>query len=445
MGEEHFNVLKVNGERMNSLLHESCQFGIGHRWGRGPTETGMSRLSLSDSDKGVRDWFVTTTKKLGCKVAVDAMGNIFAVRPGKRDANPTYIGSHLDTQPRGGRYDGILGVLAGVEVLQVLNDHNVETEYPIGIVNWTNEEGARFPIVTVASAVWAEEIPLECAHNLQEVGGGTETMKSELSKIGYLGSTPASYRSMPMAGYFELHIEQGPILEANNQKIGVVTGVQAYKWFTVDIIGQEGHTGTTPLSDRADALLLAARMITLSNRLATKHGAVITTGILDVSPGSVNTIPGHVRFTLDVRAPADSTIDIIEAELKQDYAALAAGENVGGLLDGATPGKPLQVSWQTDSVSPATTFHPKCIELVRVSAESVTSDKCLSRDIASGATHDSVRTSRRCPTAMIFVPSKDGISHNPLEYTSPEDCALGAEVLLQSVLRYDKVRNSTGI
>ncbi|KAI0107982.1 amidase [Hypoxylon sp. NC0597] len=440
--EEYLKGMKVNRGRMNSLLHESCQYGVGHRWGSGPTDTGMSRLALSDSDKEVRDWFVATTKSLGCNVTVDAMGNIFAVRPGKRDGWPTYVGSHLDTQPRGGRYDGILGVLAGVEMLQVLNDYNVETEYPIGVVNWTNEEGARFPVITVASGVWAGEIPLERAHDLQEVGGGIATMKSELNRIGYLGSTPAGYRSMPMAAYFELHIEQGPILEANNQKIGIVTGVQAYKWFTVDIIGQEGHTGTTPLSERGDALLLAARMITLSNRLATKHGAVITTGVLSVSPGSVNTIPGHVRFTLDVRAPLDSTIDIIETELKRDYAALAAGENVGGLLDSATPGKPLQVSWQTDSMSLETKFHPKCIELVRASAESVAGSKLLLRDIVSGAGHDSVHTNRRCPTAMVFVPSKNGVSHNPEEYTSPEDCALGAEVLLQSALRYDRDRNS---
>ncbi|OTA58810.1 amidase [Hypoxylon sp. EC38] len=444
-GEEYTKDLKINGERMDTLLHESCQYGVGQRWGSGSTETGMSRLALSDSDKEVRDWFVTTTKRLGCNVIVDAMGNIFAVRPGKRDGWPTYIGSHLDTQPRGGRYDGILGVLAGVEVLQALNDYNVETEYPVGVVNWTNEEGARFPMITVASGVWAGEISLERAHNLHEVGGGTATMKSELSRIGYLGSTPASYRAMSMAAYFELHIEQGPILEANNQKIGVVIGVQAYKWFTVDIIGQVGHTGTTPLSERADALLLAARMITLSNRVATKHAAIITTGILNVSPASVNTIPGHVRFTLDVRAPTDSIIDAIEAELKQDYASLAAGENVGGLLDGATPGKPLEVSWQTDSVSPATKFHPKCIDLVRASAESVTESKLLVRDIMSGAGHDSVHTNKRCPTAMVFVPSKNGISHNPKEYTSPEDCALGAEVLLQSVLKYDRVRSSEEI
>ena len=207
----------------------------------------------------------------------------------------------------------------------------------------------------------------------------------------------------------------------------------------------EAHTGTTPLSERSDALLLAARMITISNQLATKHSAVITTGILDVSPGSVNTIPGHVRFTLDVRAPLDSTIDLIEEELKRDYEALAAGENVRGLLDGGTPGKPMKFSLQVDSVATATKFHPQCIEMVRASAESVTGSEDLVRDMASGATHDSVHASRRCPTAMIFVSSKKGISHNPTEYTSPEDCALGAEVLLQSVLRYDHARGSGNV
>ncbi|KAI0466515.1 hypothetical protein F4859DRAFT_297452 [Xylaria cf. heliscus] len=429
--------LKVNQGRLMETLHKTCSWGTGKRWGSGPNDTGMSRLALSDTDKQARDWFVETTSSLGCDVKVDAMGNIFAVRPGRRDGPATFAGSHLDTQPSGGRYDGILGILAGIEMLRVLKDYHAETEFPIGVVNWTNEEGARFPISMVSSGVWAEEIPLATAHNLREVGGGTATMRSELERIGYLGSIPASYRSMPMAAHFELHIEQGPILEAEKQKVGVVQGVQAYRWFTVEVNGREAHTGTTPLGNRADAMLLAARLITHSHTLATKHSALASTGILTLTPGSTNTIPGHVSFTLDVRAPTDSTVDTMEDALKHDFTLIANGE----ILPGASASsKPLKVSWRTDSISPATRFHPDCISAVRASAEAVTGDRKLVRDMTSGAGHDSVYASRHCPTSMIFVPSKDGVSHNPEEYTSPEDCAIGANVLMQSVLRFDRMR-----
>ncbi|KAI0830401.1 amidase [Hypoxylon sp. FL0890] len=436
------SALKVQQGRLMDTLHYTCSFGTGTRWGSAPTETGMSRLALNDSDKQARDWFVETTRALGCNITVDAMGNIFAIRSGRRDGPATFAGSHLDTQPSGGRYDGILGILAGIEMLNVLRDHKYETEFPVGVVNWTNEEGARFPISMSSSGVWAEEISLDRAHNLQEVGGGTATMKSELERIGYLGATPASYRSVPMAAHFELHIEQGPILETEQQKVGVVKGVQAYKWFTVDVHGRDAHTGTTPLKSRADAMLLAARLITHSHRVATAHSAVASTGILTLSPGSTNTIPGHVSFTLDIRAPADATVDAMEADLKRDFAALAAGKDIDGLLAHSTPGKPLNVEWRTDFDSPATVFHPDCIAAVRASAEAVTGSSSLVRDMTSGAGHDSVYTSRRCPTSMIFVPSKNGVSHNPEEYTSPEDCTIGAEVLMQSVLRYDRLRSN---
>ncbi|KAH9907151.1 amidase [Xylariomycetidae sp. FL2044] len=463
MAQPDFSKLKVDHGRLMQSLHETCAFGTGKRWGSAETETGMSRLALSDADKQVRDWFVATTRELGCAVTVDAMGNIFAVRPGRRrrgggdgvDGPPTFAGSHLDTQPNGGRYDGILGVQAGVEMLRVLRDHGVETNFPVGVVNWTNEEGARFPIITMSSAVWAEAIPLEHAHGIAEVGGGdvsgsgsgsgsgssVATVKSELERIGYLGATPASHRSMPMGAHFELHIEQGPILEAEGQKVGVVHGVQAYRWFTVEVHGRDAHTGTTPLANRADALLTAARLITHAHRLATRHACVASTGILSLEPGSTNTLPGYVRFTLDVRAPADATVDAMEADMKRDFAALAGGEeDVGGLLAGSTPGRPCRVTWRTDADTPATRFHPDCIAAVRAAAEVVTGDEKLVRDMNSGAGHDSVYTSRWCPTSMIFVPSKDGVSHNPEEFTSPEECAIGAEVLLQSVLRYDHMR-----
>ncbi|KAF7551721.1 hypothetical protein G7046_g7627 [Stylonectria norvegica] len=401
----------------------------------------MSRLALSDDDRKVRDWFVETTKSLGCSVSIDAMGNIFAVRPGRQNQAPaTFAGSHLDTQPSGGRYDGILGILAGVEMLKVLHENDVETEFPVGVVNWTNEEGARFPISMMASGVWAEDISLEHAHSLKEVNGEA-TVKSELERIGYLGKTPASYKSMPMGAHFELHIEQGPILERASRKIGVVQGVQAYKWFTIDIQGRDAHTGSTPFADRADALLLAARCITHSHRLATKHKALASTGILRLTPGSTNTIPGQVSFTLDIRAPTDSTVEDLAKELKRDFDLLSRGVDVGGLLDGSTRGLPMSLQWKSDSVSLATRFHPHCIQVVREAAAAVLGNEDLMMDISSGAGHDSVYASRHCPTTMIFIPCRGGVSHNPEEWSNPEDCAIGAEVLCQAIIRYDRRRS----
>ncbi|KAL5891788.1 hypothetical protein ACKVWM_002793 [Pyricularia oryzae] len=455
MSKDEIASLKVNQERMMKTLHDTCAWGTGKRWGSGPTETGMSRLALSDSDKQVRDWFVETVKDLGCTVKVDSMGNIFAsrqCRPGYHWAT-TFAGSHLDTQPTGGRYDGILGIMAGIEMLRVLKENKIETNFPVGVVNWTNEEGARFPVSMVASGAWAEVFDLDQAHNLQEVGDGKATMRSELQRIGYLGEIPSSFASVPMAAHFELHIEQGPILEANNLKIGVVQGVQASRWFTVEINGRDAHTGTTPFSARADAMLLASRFIVHSHALATSHGALASTGIVELEPGSVNTIPGHVRVSLDIRAPQDSTLDALEADLKRDFDLLSKGIDPPGsksqLLAGATPGRndAFSITWKTDSVSEATKFHPDCIETVRASAMSVLEARGLEnpqgliRDMTSGAGHDTVFASRRCPASMIFVPCRDGVSHNPEEYTSPEDCALGADVLLQSILRYDLLRS----
>ncbi|KAI5461769.1 hypothetical protein BGZ63DRAFT_357104 [Mariannaea sp. PMI_226] len=440
MSAKDLKILKVNQTRMMDTLHETCRFGTGTRWGSNPTDTGMSRLTLSDDDKSVRDWFVETTKSLGCDVTVDSMGNIFAVRPGRRlDGPPTFVGSHLDTQPTGGRYDGILGIMAGIEMLKVLQEHNIETEFPVGVVNWTNEEGARFPVSMMSSGVWAEKIPLDFAHSVKEVDGPA-TVKSELERIGYLGEMPASHKSMPMGAHFELHIEQGPILEKASKKIGVVQGVQSYKWFTIDIQGRDAHTGSTPFPNRADALLLAARLITHSHRVATKHQALASTGILRLTPGSTNTIPGHVNFTLDIRSPKDEVVDEVEKQLKHDFDLLARGVDVDGLLQGSTPSLPLSLTWKTDTISKATKFHPDCIQAVRESAESVLGDANGMIDISSGAGHDTVYTSMHCPSTMIFIPCKNGVSHNPEEYSTPEECAIGAEVLCQAVVRFDQKR-----
>ncbi|KAF2851015.1 amidase [Plenodomus tracheiphilus IPT5] len=448
MNEEHLKDLKVNQVRLMEDIHYTAQWGTGERWGDKETETGMSRLALSDADKAARDWFVQTTEALGCKVIVDSMGNTFAVRPGIRnDKPPTFVGSHLDTQPSGGKYDGVLGVTAGVEMLRVLADTWTETEYPVGVVNWTNEEGARFPMSMVSSGVWAGSIPLETAHNLREVYPGTATMASELERIGYLGSTPASHEAMPMAAHFELHIEQGPLLEMANKKIGIVTGVQAYKWFTINVKGRDTHTGTTDLKSRADALLTTSKMILHSHRLATANAALASTGILNLKPGSTNTVPGNVSFSLDIRSPKDETVALMQQLIERDFPKIAAGEDVDGSNMGCTPGLPLTVEIVEDFSSPATNFHADCIASVRQSAHHVLSSPTnpnginLVMEMTSGAGHDSVYASKRCPTSMIFVPCREGVSHNPREFCKEEDCALGAQVLLQSVVRFDRMRD----
>ena len=400
----------------------------------------MSRLALSDADKQARDWFIQTVESLGCQTSIDAMGNVFAVRPGRLKGPPTFAGSHLDTQPAGGRYDGILGVCAGIEMMKVLHEKGIETEYPTGVVNWTNEEGARFPISMISSGVWSGEISLEKAHDLEEVGDSTRTMRSELERIGYLGDIKASHLAIPMAAHFELHIEQGPRLESQGKKIGVVQGVQAYKWFSIIVKGREGHTGTTDFVNRSDALLAAAKFVLAAHRAAVKHRCLASVGILNVSPGSVNTIPGTVRFSLDIRSKDDQRLIDLELQLKDDFEKIVNGEAVDDLNSGSSFGKPCSVEWRQDSHSSAISFNEDCIQCVEQSAADTLGGQTELLTMISGAGHDSVYTSKRVPTAMVFVPCREGLSHNPAEYCSPEDCANGAQVLLGAVLRYDKLR-----
>jgi hydantoinase/carbamoylase family amidase len=270
-------------------------------------------------------------------------------------------------------------------------------------------------------------------------------MKEGLQQIGYLGTEPASHKSIPMAAHFELHIEQGPILEAENRKVGIVKGAQAYRWFTVHVEGAASHTGTTPLPSRQDALLAACKMIVYGHQSATKHNALVSTGIFNTYPGSTNTVPGLVTFSVDIRAPADSTVDAVEADLRESFEKIARGDDIAQLNAGGTPSKPCKIiKFEEDSRSSAVLFHEDCVQAVSDSARGIFGadfDR-LAKEMMSGAGHDSVQTSHVCPTSMIFVPCKDGISHNPKEYCSPEDCAIGAQVLLGAVLRYDQLRAS---
>lgn len=383
----------------------------------------MARLSLNDADKQIRDWFKSTVESLGCKYSVDQMGNQFAIRPGKNaTAPPVMMGSHLDTQPTGGRYDGILGVNAGLEVLKVLHDHSVETSGSVGVVNWTNEEGARFPKMAVSSGVWAEAVALEDAWNLAEVtpgeDGSRRTMKEELERIGYLGSQKASHRAFPFAAHFELHIEQGPILEMERRRVGIVKGVQAFKWFEIIVRGRDTHAGTTPMNARKDSMLCAAKLIVKSNEIAKQHEGLATTGILTPQPGSINTMAHTVTFTLDLRHTSDETLSTIQKECQAEFDRIAKTESEKGC----------EVDWKELVDSPAVNFHADCISAVQASAEEVCEDLPLTSDdgqlwkhMISGAGHDSCYTNRHCPTSMIFTVTKEGVSHNPQEYCSPED------------------------
>ena len=337
-------------------------------------------------------------------------------------------------------------------MLKTLNDNWVETTYPVGVVNWTNEEGARFPKSMVSSGVWAGSIPLDLAHNLKSVipANDTATMKTELERIGYLGSTPASYQSVPMAAHFELHIEQGPILEAEDRRIGIVRGVQAYKWFTVTVKGRDSHTGATSFNHRADALLTASKMILASHKIAHRHKALASTGILTLKPGSTNTVPGFVRFSLDIRAPGNETVAAVEEECRNAFDQLANGLNAEGVSDGcATSERKCSVQLQMDFDSPATSFHDDCIDCVTQAGKDLCGqDEVNGLDfggwgkyMTSGAGHDTVYTNKRCPSSMVFVPCRDGVSHNPSEYSSPQACADGANVLMGAVLRYDRLRH----
>lgn len=425
--------LTIKQGRLIETIHETANWGAKGIWGPESTQTGVCRLALSDLDKKVRDWFVQETEKLGCQVKIDEMGNIFAIYPGKNQGSPIGIGSHLDTQPNGGRYDGILGILLGLEVLRTLKDNNYTPNYPIAVIDWTNEEGARFPTSMVSSGVWAGKIPLETAWSLKSLDVNPVSMKHELERIGYNGDVKASYLENPLACHFELHIEQGPVLENEKKKIGVVTGVQAFEWNLVTVTGKSSHAGTTPMNTRSDAIMMASKIILMTIEVASREGGLATVGTLDLEPRSVNVIPNIVKFSLDVRHVKDDKLEKIMNEIKTKAAEITQ-TNINSSF-----AKPLTVEFQNLITSPAINFNQTNIDTVRKSALQLFKKNEI-RDIVSGAGHDSCFTSSRVPTSMIFIPSKDGVSHTPEEYSSPEEVENGFQVLLRSVLLYDEMR-----
>ncbi|SOD96751.1 Zn-dependent hydrolase [Caenispirillum bisanense] len=385
----------------------------------GATDKGGSRrLALTDEDAAGRALLRQWAEAAGCSVAVDAIGSMVIRRPG-RDPHlpPVVMGSHLDTQPTGGRFDGVFGVLAGMEVLQSLNDKGIETAHPVEVAVWMNEEGARFSPPMMGSGVWAgvfgeQEI-------LDKVGQDGARLGDELERLGWRGPLAADHRSRPFAAYFEAHIEQGPILEHEGAQIGVVTGAQGQRWYEVTITGQEAHAGPTPMRLRRDALVAGARVVDRVNRIGLEGGeeACATVGILDVHPHSRNVIPGRVFLTVDLRHPDDATLAGFDRRFRDETQALcdAAGVTVE-----------ISEFWHF----PSTPFAPELVQRVRAAAEGF---GYRSRDIVSGAGHDAVYVARVCPTAMVFIPCEDGISHNEAENIRPEDAERGCAVLFEAV------------
>jgi N-carbamoyl-L-amino-acid hydrolase len=403
--------IRINGERLWDSLMELARIGATEKGG-------VCRLALTDLDREGRDLFVRWCKEAGCTIRIDRMGNIFARRPGK-DATlpPIMTGSHLDTQPTGGRFDGCYGVMAGLEVIRTLNDHNYETTAPVEVAVWTNEEGSRFAPAMIASGVFAGAFDLEYGLACKD-NEGTTTLGAELERIGYAGDeTPGDH---PVGAFFEAHIEQGPILEAEAKTIGVVQGVQGIKWFDIVVTGQEAHAGPTPMKRRRDALVGAARMVGHVNRIGLQNlpNACSTVGMMNVHPNSRNVIPGRVNLTVDLRHPDASILKQMTDDLERSCKEVA--DEAGLALD-------FKEIWY----SPPVRFAPECVAAVQQAANEL---GYPNREIVSGAGHDAVYVSRVAPTAMVFVPCEGGISHNEIENATPQDLAAGCDVLLRAMI-----------
>jgi len=403
--------IRINGDRLWESLMELAKIGATEKGG-------VCRLALTDLDRQGRDLFVRWCEEAGCTIRIDKMGNIFARRPGKDDSlAPVVTGSHLDTQPTGGKFDGCYGVMAGLEVIRTLNDYNYETNAPVEVAVWTNEEGSRFAPAMIASGVFAGAFDLEYGLACKDNEGKT-TLGAELERIGYAGDeTPGDH---PVGAFFEAHIEQGPILEAEGKTIGVVQGVQGIKWFDIVVTGQEAHAGPTPMKRRRDALVGASRMILHVNRIGLENlpNACSTVGMLSVHPNSRNVIPGRVNFTVDLRHPDEKVLKAMTEDLERSCKEVA--DEAGLALD-------FREIWY----SPPVKFAKDCVEAVQQAANELGFGN---REIVSGAGHDAVYISRVAPTAMVFVPCEGGISHNEIENATADDLAAGCDVLLRAMV-----------
>ena len=406
----------INGERLWQSLMDMAQIGA--------TEKGGScRLALTDEDKAGRDLFVTWCRSAGCSIKVDRMGNIFARRDGNRpDLAPVLVGSHLDTQPTGGRFDGVYGVLTGLEIIRTLNDLDLETERSVEAGCWTNEEGSRFAPAMVASGVFAGVYDLD--YGLSRCDESGQTMGQELERIGYAGSEEMG---RPLHAYFEAHIEQGPILVEEGTTIGIVTDAQGQRWYELTLTGVESHAGPTPMDRRKDALLGAARVINLVNKIGLTHAplACATVGMIDCHPNSRNVIPGQTFLTVDFRHPDDKVLAEMDQALRQGVSEIATDGGLASELE------------QIFYYAPVP-FDLTCITAVRDGAGE---NGYSAREIVTGAGHDACFIAQAAPTSMVFIPCVDGISHNEVEDIEPEWATAGANVMLHAVV--SKANDST--
>ncbi|TCG09566.1 Zn-dependent hydrolase [Paraburkholderia steynii] len=397
--------LRINGHRLWRSLMDLAKIGATEKGG-------VCRLALTQLDKEARDLIVRWATELGCTVRIDKIGNIVARRPGTNPDLPSVMtGSHIDTQPTGGKFDGNFGVLAGLEVLRTLNDQGLRTIAPVEVVVWTNEEGSRFVPVMMGSGVASGAFSLEYA--LSREDAEQISVEDALKSISYQGCFEPSYS--PKA-YFEAHIEQGPVLETAGCTVGVVTGALGQRWYNVKVRGQEAHAGPTPMNRRRDALFVAADLIKGINRIATESSlnARGTVGCMSVFPNSRNVIPGQVTMTVDLRADTTEILDLLDAKLRKLCSEC---------------GLPVEVE-QVVHFTPQP-FDSLLVESVRRASANL---GYSSMDLVSGAGHDAVYLARVTPTAMIFVPCENGISHNEIENASPKDLEAGANVLLQMMI-----------
>ena len=401
--------LRIDADRLWQSLMDLARIGA-------TPLGGVRRITLTDLDREGRDCVVDWFRAAGLEVRVDPIGNIFGRRAGRDPSRPPVVaGSHIDTQPSGGKFDGAYGVLAGLEVVRTLNDHAVETEAPIEVAAWTNEEGSRYTPVMMGSGVFAGVFPLQHALERTDVDG--KSAGDELERIGYAGSAPLA---TPVGAYFEAHIEQGPILEDTRNTIGIVTGALGQRWFDVTVTGMNAHAGPTPMPLRKDALLAASRIVGEVNRIAlteAPHGRG-TVGFMQVAPNSRNVVPGEVKFSVDFRHPADAGLQAMKEKLSKACAQVEGECNV-------------KIQVEEVVYFPPCRFDPECVAAVRAGAQAA---GYPSLEIVSGAAHDAVYVARVAPAAMIFIPCKDGISHNELEDAKPDDLAAGCNVLLHAML-----------
>ncbi len=402
--------LRIDGKRLWDSLMSMAEIGA-------TPKGGVRRLTLTEVDQRGRDRFRALCEAAGLRVRVDAIGNMFARREGRDPTRkPVLFGSHLDSQPSGGKFDGALGVMAGLEVMRSLNDLGIVTEAPVELVNWTDEEGSRFGHSLMGSGVWAGVFSVDHAYALTDPEG--ISVGAALDDIGYRGDAPAA--AFPADAYFELHIEQGPILEREDKTIGIVTGAQAQVWYDAVVIGRDSHAGTTPPSARKDALVCAARIVDLVDRMMRARGedGRGTVGQMFVLPNSRNVIPGEVRFSVEFRHPDEAEVERLDAQFPREAGFIA--RDCGVKLE-------LTRLFRI----PAQPFDPECVDLVRQAAARL---GYPAREIVSGAGHDAVYVARHVPTAMIFTPCKDGLSHNEAEEIKPQEAEAGAQVLFEAVL-----------